>query len=588
MPPRVPRDLFDPQQAELISRLLPTLTLAQLQWLGSHVEAAVRELRPDGPAATVLYGSQTGNCEAVAQALTRRLQAEGVRVAASSIDRFEPRELSAVEVLLAVVSTHGEGEPPDSAVALHAFLQRPHGPRLDGVRFAVLELGDSSYEQFCRTGEDFDRRLAQLGGERLIPLVRCDVAYEAPAQAWMSEVTRLLCAGARGPAAAAAAPAPPADAASAFGRGRPFAAEVVENVNLNGPGSAKETRHIELALTGSGLAYEPGDALGVYPRNDPALVEQLIAEMRWSPEAPVPSPSGAGTRALREVLLEEVEIARLTPGVLGRLADLSRDGLSELVARGQGAALREYVAGRDLVDAVRDFGLRGSAPAELVPMLKRLAPRLYSIASSQRSTPGEVHLTVRVVRYESHGRRRTGVASGHMAQRVAPGDTLPVYVQRNPSFRLPSDPQTPVIMIGPGTGVAPYRGFLQERARSASPGQAWLFFGEARFKTDFLYQTEWQRWLDTGVLTRLDVAFSRDGPHKVYVQDRLREHGRQVFAWIEAGAYVYVCGDRTRMAADVHGALVEICAWHGGMSPDDAAAYVAALQRDKRYQRDVY
>jgi len=385
-------------------------------------------------------------------------------------------------------------------------------------------------------------------------------------------------------AAAAVAVAEPA-----WSRTNPFPAEVIENLNLNGRGSKRETRHLELSLADSGLQYEPGDCLAVYPENRPELVDELIREAGWKAEEPVPVNRNGDTLPLRDALLRHFEITVLTKPMLEKAAQLfPGSGLADLLKPGREEALRAYLQGRDLLDLVRDYGLKGVPAGELVSILRKMPARQYSIASSLKAFPDEAHLTVRVVRYHAHGRDRYGVCSTHIAERVRPGDTLPVYVHHNPNFKLPADPDTPIIMIGPGTGVAPFRAFLQEREETGAGGKSWLFFGDHHFLTDFLYQTEWQRWLKDGVLTRMDVAFSRDTERKVYVQHRMLEHSRELYRWLEEGAAVYVCGDEKKMAPDVHAALVTVLQREGGMREEEAEAYLADLQRQKRYQRDVY
>jgi sulfite reductase (NADPH) flavoprotein alpha-component len=570
------------EQAELVGRLLPTLTAEQRAWLSGFLagwNAAAAPAEAAGPEVTVLYGSQTGNAQALAERLAERVRALGRPVRLAAMADYEPRQLARAGCVLLVVSTHGDGEPPDNARAFHEFLHSRRAQRLDGLRYAVLALGDSSYPRFCQTGRDLDRRLRELGATPIQTRADCDLDYAATAAAWMDGVVAAL--AAEGPTPAA--PAPAAPAAQGYGRERPFPAEVLDSVELHGRGAAKSTRHLELSLAGSGLRYEPGDALGVYPENSPELVEELLLAMDWDPDAPLPD----GT-PLRQALIGRYEITTLTRPLLARLAEVAgHRALRELLAPEREAELRAYVAGRDLLDVVRDFGLRGLPAREVVAGLRRLPPRLYSLASSPRACPDEAHVAVRVVRYAAHGRSRQGVASAWLAAR-RPGETVPVFVQRNPNFRLPADPDLPVVMIGPGTGVAPFRAFLQEREAVGARGRTWLFFGEWHFRTDFLYQAEWLRWRERGVLTRMDVAFSRDGDRKVYVQHRLLAHGRDIYAWLQEGAHVYVCGDAQAMAADVHAALAGIVGREGGLDPEAAAAYLDELQRARRYQRDVY
>ncbi|WP_226466809.1 assimilatory sulfite reductase (NADPH) flavoprotein subunit, partial [Bacillus subtilis] len=537
---------------------------------------------------TVLYGSQTGNAQGLAENAGKQLEQSGFQVTVSSMSDFKPNQLKKVNNLLIVVSTHGEGEPPDNALSFHEFLHGRRAPKLEDLRFSVLALGDSSYEFFCQTGKEFDQRLEELGGKRISPRVDCDLDYDEPAAEWLEGVLKGLNEAGGG----SAAPAPAAASQtgeSSYSRTNPFRAEVLENLNLNGRGSNKETRHVELSLEGSGLTYEPGDSLGVYPENDPELVELLLKEMNWDPEEIVTLNKQGDVRPLKEALISHYEITVLTKPLLEQAAQLTgNDELRELLAPGNEENVKAYIEGRDLLDLVRDYGPFSVSAQEFVSILRKMPARLYSIASSLSANPDEVHLTIGAVRYDAHGRERKGVCSILCAERLQPGDTLPVYVQHNQNFKLPKDPETPIIMVGPGTGVAPFRSFMQEREETGAEGKAWMFFGDQRFVTDFLYQTEWQNWLKDGVLTKMDVAFSRDTEEKVYVQHRMLEHSAELFEWLQEGAAVYICGDEKHMAHDVHNTLLEIIEKEGNMSREEAEAYLADMQQQKRYQRDVY
>lgn len=537
---------------------------------------------------TVLYGSQTGNAQGLAENAGKQLEQSGFQVTVSSMSDFKPNQLKKVNNLLIVVSTHGEGEPPDNALSFHEFLHGRRAPKLEDLRFSVLALGDSSYEFFCQTGKEFDQRLEELGGKRISPRVDCDLDYDEPAAEWLEGVLKGLNEAGGG----SAAPAPAAASQtgeSSYSRTNPFRAEVLENLNLNGRGSNKETRHVELSLEGSGLTYEPGDSLGVYPENDPELVELLLKEMNWDPEEIVTLNKQGDVRPLKEALISHYEITVLTKPLLEQAAQLTgNDELRELLAPGNEENVKAYIEGRDLLDLVRDYGPFSVSAQEFVSILRKMPARLYSIASSLSANPDEVHLTIGAVRYDAHGRERKGVCSILCAERLQPGDTLPVYVQHNQNFKLPKDPETPIIMVGPGTGVAPFRSFMQEREETGAEGKAWMFFGDQRFVTDFLYQTEWQNWLKDGVLTKMDVAFSRDTEEKVYVQHRMLEHSAELFEWLQEGAAVYICGDEKHMAHDVHHTLLEIIEKEGNMSREEAEAYLADMQQQKRYQRDVY
>ncbi|MCY7979449.1 assimilatory sulfite reductase (NADPH) flavoprotein subunit [Bacillus inaquosorum] len=595
---------FNQEQAELLNRLLPTLTESQKIWLSGYLSAqsvsaqetagapAAASAAAAAPAVskevTVLYGSQTGNAQGLAENAGKQLEQRGFQVTVSSMSDFKPNQLKKVNNLLIVVSTHGEGEPPDNALSFHEFLHGRRAPKLEALRFSVLALGDSSYEFFCQTGKEFDQRLEELGGQRISPRVDCDLDYDEPAAEWLESVFGGLSEAGGGSAAPASA-ASPQTGESSYSRTNPFRAEVLENLNLNGRGSNKETRHVELSLEGSGLTYEPGDSLGVYPENDPELVELLLKEMNWDPEEIVTLNKQGDVRPLKEALISYYEITVLTKPLLEQAAQLTGSNeLRELLAPGNEGNVKAYIEGRDLLDLIRDYGPFSVSAQEFVSILRKMPARLYSIASSLSANPDEVHLTIGAVRYDAHGRERKGVCSILCAERLQPGDTLPVYVQHNQNFKLPKDPETPIIMVGPGTGVAPFRSFMQEREETGAEGKAWMFFGDQHFVTDFLYQTEWQNWLKDGVLTKMDVAFSRDTEEKVYVQHRMLEQSAELFEWLQEGAAVYICGDEKHMAHDVHNTLLEIIEKEGNMSREEAEAYLADMQQQKRYQRDVY
>ncbi|MCE0738420.1 assimilatory sulfite reductase (NADPH) flavoprotein subunit [Bacillus sp. G16] len=592
---------FNQEQAELLNRLLPTLTESQKIWLSGYLSAqSVSAQETAGaPAAasvapavskevTVLYGSQTGNAQGLAENAGKQLEQRGFQVTVSSMSDFKPNQLKKVNNLLIVVSTHGEGEPPDNALSFHEFLHGRRAPKLEALRFSVLALGDSSYEFFCQTGKEFDQRLEELGGKRISPRVDCDLDYDEPAAEWLESVFGGLSEAGGGSAAPAPA-ASPQTSESSYSRTNPFRAEVLENLNLNGRGSNKETRHVELSLEGSGLTYEPGDSLGVYPENDPELVELLLKEMNWDPEEIVTLNKQGDVRPLKEALISYYEITVLTKPLLEQAAQLTGSNeLRELLAPGNEGNVKAYIEGRDLLDLIRDYGPFSVSAQEFVSILRKMPARLYSIASSLSANPDEVHLTIGAVRYDAHGRERKGVCSILCAERLQPGDTLPVYVQHNQNFKLPKDPETPIIMVGPGTGVAPFRSFMQEREETGAEGKAWMFFGDQHFVTDFLYQTEWQNWLKDGVLTKMDVAFSRDTEEKVYVQHRMLEQSAELFEWLQEGAAVYICGDEKHMAHDVHNTLLEIIEKEGNMTREEAEVYLADMQQQKRYQRDVY
>ncbi|MFL1874532.1 assimilatory sulfite reductase (NADPH) flavoprotein subunit [Hansschlegelia beijingensis] len=599
---------LSPDQWEHIQSLAKAISPEQALWLSGYFagvrdaerrEAGRPALAPDIPVGrpaapaeadqrrlTILFGSETGNSRALAQTLSEAARQAGRQPTVVDIADYKARQLRDEQDLLIVVSTYGEGDPPQGAADFFEFLDSRKAPKLPDLRFAVLALGDSTYERYCEAGKRLDRRFEELGAVRLRPRVDCDVDYDEPAAAWTADVVAKIAKDGAAATVDAQRVAGTAPTPAHYDKRNPFPARVLENLTLTGRGSTKETRHIEFSLEGSGLVYEPGDALGVAPKNDPRLVESLLGALRLSPSAPVEIKGRASTFA--EAIERDFEISAVTPRFIEHWAELSgAEQLRRLLGEDAAAERSAFLRQNHVIDIVRAYPVAGLEAQMLVAGLRPLQPRLYSIASSLAAAPEEAHLTVSTVRYELNGEPRSGVASGHLAARAEPDATLPVYVQSNPHFRLPADDR-PVIMIGAGTGVAPYRAFLQEREARGAEGRNWLFFGERNFRSDFLYQTEWQGWLKQKLLTRMDVAFSRDRAAKVYVQDKLRKQGRDVFAWLEEGAHVYVCGDAAHLAPDVHETLIGVAQEQGGLAREAAEEYVRNLQRDHRYQRDVY
>ncbi|MDY0884793.1 assimilatory sulfite reductase (NADPH) flavoprotein subunit [Dongia soli] len=542
---------------------------------------------------TILYGTESGNCQALAQSLAEQTREVGLAPTVTDMADYKPRLLKTEQDLLIITSTYGEGDPPQRAAGFFEFIEGRKAPSLPDLRFAVLALGDSAYEFFCEAGKKLDRRFEELGAERLLDRADCDIDFEEPATAWRKAVVAKLGEQAGGAAKASISPlqhgvatAPASAAARSYDKQHPFQAAVIENIVLSGRGASKEIRHLEVSLSGSDLSYEPGDALGVLANNDPALVDEVMAKLALDGATPVSLKAGETT--LAQALTRHVEITTATPRFLDHWAKLSAAAeLARLQAVDQTEERNAFLRGHQIIDIIRRFPVPGLDAGEFVSGLRPLQPRLYSIASSLAAAPEEAHLTVSVVRYDLNGDRRSGVASGHLADRAEPEAVLPVYVHANPHFRLPQDDR-PIIMIGAGTGVAPYRAFLQEREVLGNGGPSWLVFGDRNFRSDFLYQAEWQRLMKDGVLTRMDVAFSRDRGVKKYVQHRLLEKAADIFAWLEEGANIYVCGDAANMAPDVHQTLATIIETQGNLSPGAAADYLRGLQRDERYQRDVY
>jgi len=503
-----------------------------------------------------------------------------------SLADYPPKRLASERLVYLVASTHGDGDPPDDARAFVEFLNARRAPRLESLAFAVLALGDSSYPKFCATGRLLDERLAELGARRVAVRVEADVDVEAKAGTWIEQSVATARAelGAEAPRLAVVTPLRPVVPVLAS-RDQPLEVELVENRRITSRHAEKDVRHIVLALPAQGFEYEPGDAIGVVLDNPTATVDRILERTALDPAQAVTV--GGATRSLREWLTREREVARIARPLIERLAERAGNAeLAALLTPERAAELRRLLRELQVTDLLTRYPASWEAEA-LVGALHPLAPRLYSAASSRRETADEAHLTVAVVDYQSRGERRVGPASWQLAV-AQPGARLRAYVEPNARFRVPLDGSRDVVMIGPGTGVAPFRGFLQQRVADGARGRHWLVFGGRHRERDFLYQLEWQEALKRRQLARLDVAFSRDQPQKIYVQDRLRAQGRELYAWLEGGAHLYVCGDAERMAPDVHAALIEIVVAHGGRSPEDAAAYLAALAQAKRYARDVY
>ncbi len=545
---------------------------------------------PEKQTLTVAVASQTGTGDALARTFAREAKGRGFTVTTTPVDQLTLAELAGAQTLLLIASTHGEGEPPDSALGFYRQLYADDVPRLDGLCFAVLALGDSNYEQFAKCGRDFDVRLAALGAQRLIERVDCDGDVDEPFARWKTTVFATLekstPADAQRVSTDEALPSSKPSSNGTSGR-QAVIGRLVINRNLCGYGSAKETRHVVFAAGAPSPTYEPGDALGVAPHNCPHAVEALLAAAGFSGAEPCRD-HGGETVPLGIALRERYAIGKLTAPVLRKFAERARNTrMLALFEPGQEANLRAFLWGRDLIDLF-DLSHDRLPAGDLVAILPKLAPRLYSIASSPRAHPGEFHLTVAAVRYRARERERFGVCSTFIADRIGRGNPAAIYVQPNTHFRLPSDGARPIIMVGPGTGIAPFRAFLTDRQTTGCTGKNWLFFGEQHEATDFLYRDELDDMVASGHLTALHTAFSRDQAERIYVQRRMLEHGRTLYGWLEDGAHLYVCGDASRMAKDVDATLHTIVAEHSGRSHDDVEGYIEQLRNDGRYQRDVY
>ncbi len=548
------------------------------------------QLPKAGEPLLILFGSQTGSAEGLAKRLAKESENRGFAPRVLALNEYEQANLAQGGKAIVVSSTWGDGDPPDNAANFWSWLQSDAAPRLESLQFAVLGLGDKNYSEFCGAAKKFDSRLENLGARRLVPRGECDADYETAAKNWVDGLWEKLQVSAVANGAATNGHTRLNGHAvatkSTFGKSNPFSSKLLKNVLLNKPGSVKEVRHYELSLDGSGLTYEAGDALGIVPRNCPALVNDLLAVLGSNGEEVVNV--GNASVPMREALAQHLEICRPSQELLSAVANRSPGNeLAALLAPEHRDELKKWLWGRDVLDLIRLAG-KPFSTVEILPLLRILSPRLYSISSSPKAHPGEVHLTISAVRYESFGRGRKGVASTFLSDRIGDSDFVKVFVQPSHGFKPPANVEAPIIMVGPGTGIAPFRAFLEDRDLCGGKGKNWLIFGDQKRATDFLYEEQLTAWHENGHLTRLDLAFSRDQADKVYVQDRMLENSTALWSWLEDGAYFYVCGDASRMAKDVDAALHQIIASAGGKSADEAKAYVAKLKSEKRYQRDVY
>ncbi|MGF1684375.1 assimilatory sulfite reductase (NADPH) flavoprotein subunit [Photobacterium minamisatsumaniensis] len=576
---------LSPQQMAWISGyfwgLSQTQTSDQLKPNQQPVAAVAS--RPAGKL-VIIYASQTGNAKGVAQALKEEADTAGVAVELFAASDYKGKNLAKESHVIIVASTHGEGEAPDDAIELHEFLQSKKAPKLPNLQYAVIGLGDSSYEFFCQTAKDFDTYLAKLGATPMLERLDCDVDYDASAAEWRIKALDKVSETIGGNEAEVVQLPVGQAAASTYSKQKPYEASLLVSQKITGRRSGKDVRHVEIDLEGSGLTYQPGDALGVWYDNDPILAHALVSKAGLTGEESV-EVDGVATPLL-QALITRYEITAANPQLVTRFAEISGSKkLEKLVADKE--KLREYAANTQIIDVLGEKKTQLNVE-QLTGLLRRLTPRLYSIASSQEEVGEEVHLTVGLVEYEKGSESRQGGASSYLSHRLEEGDSVKVFVEDNKHFKLPEDDTTPVIMIGPGTGIAPFRAFVQERENRDATGKNWLFFGDRTFTEDFLYQVEWQKYLKSGVLNQLDVAFSRDQKEKVYVQNRLLEQATDVWQWLQDGAHVYVCGDANRMAKDVHDALLTIAEKQGQYSREQAEQYFNDLRKSKRYQKDVY
>ncbi len=536
---------------------------------------------------TLAFGSQTGTCESLTKSAAKLLATSNLVFKTKDLGSYTLDDLKKEKYLLIITSTYGEGEPPDNVKVFHEVLSQKESLNLNGLQYAVLSLGDTNYAKFCQCGKDLDGFLARHGAQPLLARVDCDTDYEELYKKWISDLKVILGESKTGDGIRPmtentvnpvdkTVPEAGTPADSPYSKKNPFPAKLIGNSVLNKEGSQKETRHLSLSLVGSGLKYEPGDALGVFPMNCPELVDEVLRATHLDPEDAVLSPEGSAI-ALREALLHHYDIGRV-----------SREMVLNVAEKNGKEASAEFLASSDLLDFLRTYEFKNGSAAEFVASLKKIQPRLYSISSSLSAHPEEVHLSVGVVRYERNGRLRKGVASTFFAERCSLTETaVPVFIHTNKSFRLP-DSDRPIIMVGPGTGIAPFRAFLEERKVTAAKGNNWLFFGDQKSSCDFLYREELEAFQKENILTRLDLAFSRDQEEKIYVQNRMLEKAYELYAWLCEGASFYVCGDASKMAKDVDAALHQVAQKAGGMTPEKAVEWIRSLQAEKRYVRDVY
>ena len=595
-----------PEQLELFTQLTGSLTKEQLAWVSGYLagfsaqNSTIAALEPEAIPATVaantkntltiLYGSRTGNGEGLAKKAQNLATELGIPVVLKSMANYKTRDLQSEKNLLVIVSTHGEGEPPFAARELHEFIYSKRAPKLEGVNYAVLALGDSSYFQFCKTGKDFDEQLEKLGAKRLVPRIACDVDFEDAAGTWLKSTLPAFSSGETvvqkaTPQFRLAIPTQKGEKIVGHSKKNPFLAPVFEKILLHGKGTKRQTLHIELSTENApGLDYEPGDAAGIFPVNSVELINSVLVETGLDAGDPVLV--NGKEKKLESALYKDVELSKITTDVVTRFLQFApNEQLQKLTEDPD--KFKEYLEGRDIVDLFHDYPAKIDA-LNLIKILRPLQPRYYSISSSPKAFPGELHLTVGVVNYENSGREKRGTCSTFLSEVSVEDEKVPIFIESNPGFRLPEDDETPIIMVGAGTGIAPYRAFVQHRELADKPGKSWLFFGNRNFETEFLYQTEWQDFLKTGALTNMDVAFSRDGDKKVYVQDRLLEKASEVYQWLEDGAHFYICGDMKNMARHVQDTLVKIVEKQGVMSKEHAQEYVDNLEKDRRLQLDVY
>ncbi|RBW65806.1 assimilatory sulfite reductase (NADPH) flavoprotein subunit [Vibrionales bacterium C3R12] len=575
---------LSPQQLAWVSGYFWGVSQDQSSESTSNTQPLGVASKPEGKL-TIIYASQTGNAKGVAEALAQEAKTFGITAALFDASDYKAKSLAKETHVIIVASTNGEGEAPDNAIELHEYLQSKKAPKLPNLKYGVIGLGDSSYEFFCQTGKDFDAFLSKQGATPFIERIDCDVDYENAVQQWRKEALDYVKdALSVNDADVVQLPVTPAVSHSQYTKQNPYTATLLTSQKITGRDSGKDVRHIEIDLEDSGLTYQAGDALGVWFENSAELVDEILSRVGLSGVESIEV--DGDSLSIRSALIAKYEITSANPQFVTKYAELSGSKKLQKLVEDKDK-LREYAASTQVIDVLSEKKTKLSA-AQLSDILRRLTPRLYSIASSQSEVEEEVHLTVGVVEYLQGDDSRFGGASSFLSHRLEEGDEVKVFIENNNNFKLPQDDSAPIIMIGPGTGIAPFRSFIQERDNREAEGKNWLFFGDRTFTQDFLYQVEWQKYLKSGILTQLDVAFSRDQHEKVYVQHRILEQAEQVWQWLSDGAYLYVCGDANRMAKDVHDALIVVAQQQGNLSREQAEEYVSDLRKAKRYQRDVY
>ncbi len=595
---------FDNNQIDLLSKLLPTLKKEQFIWLSGYISGILDATEDNKkhifeqnknpeidyssenicPEITILFGTRSGNAEEVAEWAESKARSMGIETHLIDLMDYNPKDIKKEKNVLIVVSTDGEGEPTVSSEDFYNYLHSTKIQRLDGLNFAVIGLGDITYQYFCKVGKDIYKRLKELGGKPFARRLDCDIDYENPSKDWLDQNLTVFTNRNNKNFAIASEQEATLPLIADFNKEKPYQAIVQDKILLNGRGSSKETYHYEFSIEKSGLQYSPGDALGVLGVNNQDLVEKVMLKANLNETDKLFI--GNKEKTVREALTNHYEISRVTPPLLKAYASIAKSSTLDAIVNNQNS-FENYLWGRDLIDLFDEYPVDLDKD-QLFNLLTKLHPRLYSIASSFNANPDEVHITVATVKYNNKDRLRKGVCSSYLSEFIDDGSEVPVYIDENKSFRLPLDPLTPILMIGAGTGIAPYRAFLQERDLASKSGKSWLFYGDRNFTTDFLYQSELLKFKKKGILTNIDVAFSRDQNEKIYVQHKLLENKKKVFKWLEEGAHVYVCGDKRSMAKDVKETIIEIIKKAGNYKSDKAEDYLKQMRKQNRFQEDVY